>query len=142
LPVCPQSSMLQQRRNQGIAAAKGAVEFHRVAGVAGAVDVFETRGKLRIKDIASLGKRGKSVGVGHYGPQDRVITGRVAPTREQVLEMRRTVAQSDLLWHIHPVEKCPLVSAQVEVFGGSLAMQFEVDQRCGSVFYHGEALVK
>ena len=43
-------------------------ERHRVAGVAGAVDVLEPRGQCRVEQIARLGKGGKAIGVEHFGP--------------------------------------------------------------------------
>src|SRR5689334_12031294 len=56
-------ALLQQRGDIRLATAEGTVQFHRVARVAGAVDLFEAAGQLGIEDIAFLGKGGKAVGL-------------------------------------------------------------------------------
>src|SRR5215469_4164355 len=94
-------ALLQQCGYRGVAAAKGVVELHRVAGVAGAVDGFETRGERGVEDIARLGESGKAVGLQHLGPEIGVISGGIAAAGEQVLEMRQAVAQADLLRDAH-----------------------------------------
>src|SRR6266704_1743690 len=96
-----------------LAAAKGAIELHRVTRVAGAVNVFEPRRQFGVEDIAGLGECRKAVGLDHLRPKISVITGGIAATCEQVLEMRRTVTQPDLLWYPHAIEEFALEPSEV-----------------------------
>src|SRR5215472_8750961 len=77
-----EGALLQQCGYRGVAATEGVVELHRVAGVAGAVDGFETRGERGVEDIARLGEGGKAVGLQHLGPEIGVISGGIAAAGE------------------------------------------------------------
>src|SRR5438128_12371681 len=91
LLVRGQTALLEQCVDRRIAAAKGAVELHRIAGVAGAVYVLQTRRQCWIEDIAGFGKRGKAIGVQHLRPQIRIISSGVAAAGEEVLEVGRAM---------------------------------------------------
>ena len=58
-----QTALLEQCVDCRITPAKGAVELHWIAGVAGAVDVLQTRRERWIEEVAGFGERGKTIGV-------------------------------------------------------------------------------
>src|SRR5260370_19764166 len=94
-----EAALGEERRDFRLAAAEGAVEGHRVLGVAGAVDRLEPRGERGVERVTRLGEGGEPVGVEHLGPEIGVIARGVAAPGKEVLEMRRTVAQADLRRH-------------------------------------------
>ena len=141
-PSSGQAALLQQRRDLGVAAAEGAVERHRVLGVAGAVDRLQPRRQLRIERVAFLLEGGEAVGVEHLRPHIGIVSGRIAAAGEQVLEMRRTVAQADFRRHADFREKIPLERLDIEPGRIGPRMQVEVQQRAGRVFDRGKTLVE
>src|ERR1700733_7267024 len=112
LPV--ETPLREERVYRRVAAAKVAVEHHRVRGVAGAVDRLQPRGKALVEDVAGFGEGREPVGVEHLRPHISVIAGGVAGAVEQMLEMRRAVAQSDLRRHADPGEEVALELGDVE----------------------------
>ena len=90
------SASLQQRVDARFFAAESLVQGHRVFGATAGEDVLAKRlGDLRVKDVARFLERLKSIGVQHFGPQIRVVTGRVAAGKD-VLEVGAAVARDDL----------------------------------------------
>ena len=96
-----------------------------------------------IERVAGLGEGGEAVGVEHLGPQIGVVAGRIAAAGEQVLEMRRAVAQADLRRHAELRARKSLSNASMSRARPiGPRVQVEIEQRAGRVFDRGKTLVE
>ena len=82
-----------------------------------AVDVLEPRRQGGVEDVARLGEGGEAVGVEHLRPQIGVVPGGIAAAGEQMLEMRRAVAQPDLARHADARQEFALELVGIDVGG-------------------------
>src|SRR5256885_11544780 len=92
-PVAGKTAFAQERIHRGHPAAERPVGLGWVARAAGRIDVVaQALRHSRIEYVAHLLEGVEGIRVEHLGPQKAVVAGRIMVAREDVLEVRRAVA--------------------------------------------------
>ena len=94
--------------------------------------------------ISELYARRETLGLAvdqNLGPEVGIIAGGIAASGEQMLEMRRAMAQANLSRHADPVEKFALEPREIQFLRRRFAVKLEVEQRGARVLYGRETLV-